>query len=227
MTAQEIIEAACVEIDFLQPGDSLSAVYSGWVLGKFNRFLATLSTDGIIIHARIYEDFSLVSNTAAYTIGTGKDFNTVQPKVIENAFIKDSSGHDHPLSIRPIREYWTISEKSTKGRPFRLYYDPNGIIYFYYTPDSAYAFHMISLKPFTVCATLDAEVDLPGEYENFLILNMAVQLASGLGKELDESLVYNAKIAFESVRSRNLADQMKSVELNISGIDSSYNINTG
>jgi hypothetical protein len=231
LTAQEIIEAAFIELGILVSGGSPNANDLAWSLGKLNRMLKSWSTDGINLHHRTKESFSLVSGTPSYTIGSGGDFDTVRPLVVEKAFIR-ISGHDYPLGIRPAAEYWTLTEKSTEDQPLKLYYDPIyplGTIYLYYTPNSAYSLHIVSQKPLLTYVSAATEISLPGEYEDCLVLNLALRLASRYGKAISGELRFDAQGALKGLRALNLGNQMEGVELSIPGrrrgtynVDSDY-----
>jgi len=229
MTADEIIIAAFQELGITVSGGSPNANDLAWGLGKLNRFLNNLSADGLNLHYRVEESFNLVGGTPNYTIGSGATFDTPRPTIIEKAFIRDS-GHDHPVDIRSIAEYWSLAEKSTQDRPVKLYYDttyPNGTIYLYYTPDSAYSLHLISQKPLITYASGATEVSLPGEYEDMVVLNLAIRIAARYGKEISGDLRLDAKNAYNNVRDLNLVGQMKAVELNWPGRSSGYNVEAG
>lgn len=219
MTGTEVIIAAFQELGIIVSGGSPNANDLSWALGKLNRMLKSWSTDGINLHYRTEESFSLVSGTPSYTIGSGATFNTVRPNVIEKAFIRDS-GHDYPVGIRPAAEYWTLAEKSTEDRPLKLYYDPtypNGTIYLYYTPSDTDPLHIVSQKPLLTYVSAATEISLPGEYEDMLVLNLAIRLASRYGKAISGELRLDAKSALGSVRALNLGNQIEGVELGIPG----------
>lgn len=219
MTAQDVIEAALQELGIIVSGGSPNANDLTWGLGKLNRMLKSWSADGINLHHRVEESFSLVSGTPSYTIGWGGVFDTERPLTIEQAFIR-ISGHDYPLSIRPSSEYWSLPEKSTQDRPVKIYYIPTyslGTIFFYYTPDSAYAFHLVSQKPLVTYVLATTDVSLPGEYEDAIVLNLAIRMASRYGKSVSRELHIDAKNAIGSVRALNLGSQIKGVELSIPG----------
>lgn len=229
MTAQEVIEAALQELGILVSGGTLSADDLAWGLGKFNRFLNTLSADGLNLYYRAPESFNLVDGTPDYEIGTGATFDTARPKVIEQAFIRDND-HDYPLRIRPISEYWGLSEKTTKNMPIKLYYDPTypkGTIYLYFTPSSAYSMHIVSQKPLLTYAAAPTEIVLPGDYEDALVLNLAIRMASRYGKATSGELQLSAKEALGNLRALNLAGQMKGVDLGLPGTRrGTYNIDS-
>ena len=230
MTAKEIIEASLTELGILVAGDSPGTADLAWCLGKLNRFLNTLSADGLNLHYRVEESFSLVAGTASYTIGSGATWDTARPNVIEQAFIRDSNNHDHPVSIRPIFEYWLVSEKTSQSRPKELFYAyavPYGIIYLYYTPSSSEALHIVSQKPLTTYASASTEVILPVEYEDTLVLNLAIRIAPRYGIATSRELNLAAKEAYNNLKARNLASQMKIVSVNIVGNGGAYNVDAG
>lgn len=229
MTVLEIIVAAYQELGILVSGGEPNVNDRNWALGKLNRMLNTFSSDGLNLHYRIEESFNLVSGTPDYTIGSGATFDTVRPNVIEQAFIRDT-GHDYPLGIRPAAEYWTLSEKTTEDRPLKLYYDPtysSGTIYLYFTPDSAYSLHIVSQKPLLTYADAATEIVLPGGYEDALVLNLAIRMASRYGKVISRELHLDAMEALGNVRGLNLLGQMKAVDLGLPGRrETTYNIDS-
>jgi len=219
MTGTEVITAAFQELGIIVSGGVPNANDLAWGLGKMNRMLKSWSADGINLHYRVEESFSLVSGTPSYAIGSDATFDTVRPKTIEKAFIRDSN-HDYPVRIRPAAEYWDLTEKTTQDRPVKLYYDPtypNGTIYLYYTPNSAYSMHIVSQKSLLTYVSAATEIVLPGEYEDAIVLNLAIRFASRYGKTVSADLRLDAKEAFSNVKGLNLSSQIKGVELGIPG----------
>ena len=230
MTAQEIVEASLMELGILVAGDSPNTADLAWCLGKLNRFLNTLSADGLNLHYRVNESFSLVAGTPNYEIGDGATWDTVRPNVIEQAFIRDSNNHDHPVEVRPIFEYWLITSKTSQSRPKELFYAyavPNGIIYLYYTPNSSESLHIVSQKLLTTYANANIEVVLPVEYEDTLVLNLAIRIAPRYGIATSKELNLAAKETYNNLKARNLVSQMRIVPVNITGARGAYNIDAG
>ena len=228
MTAEEIITAAFQELGIVVAGGSPSSDNLTWGLGKFNRLLKTLSADGLNLAYKTEESFTLTDGTASYTIGSGADFDTARPNVITDAFIRQDSS-DYPIDVRPIGEYWQIIQKSATSLPTKLYYQttyPNGTVYLWLAPGSAYTLHIVSEKPLTTYASASTSVSVPGEYEDFLILKLAAGFAPRFGKSLSPEFVLNLRTAEENVLARNLAGQMKPVSIRITGREQgTYNIN--
>ena len=230
MTAKKIIEASLTELGILVAGDSPGTADLAWCLGKLNRFLNTLSADGLNLHYRVEESFNLVAGTPDYTIGSGATWDTARPNVIEQAFIRDSNNHDHPVEVRPIFEYWLITEKTSQSRPKELFYAyavPYGIIYLYYTPNSSESLYIVSQKLLTTYANANIEVVLPVEYEDTLVLNLAIRIAPRYGIATSRELNLAAKEAYNNLKARNLASQMRIVPVNITGARGAYNVDAG
>lgn len=229
MTAQEIITAAFQELGIVVSGGSPGTDDLAWGLGKFNRLLNTLSVNGVNIPYETEESFSLVAGTPSYAIGSGATFDTARPNSISRAFIREGSS-DYPLSVKSIEEYWLLSQKSATGFPTRLYYQgtyPNGTIYLYLAPASTYALHIVSEKSFTTHTVATEEVSLPGQYEDFLVLKLAMAFAPRYGKAVSKEFALNLRNAEAAVVDLNLARQMKAVPLNVTGqTGGAYNVNS-
>ncbi len=229
MTPREAIEAAFTEMGLLEPGDSLAPNDLTWGLGKFNRLLKSVSTAGVILHYRVTDNFTFTIGTASYTIGSGATIDTARPNVIERAYIKVDN-IDYEIRVRPINEYHAISTKTVRDRPKWIYYDPtyaNGTLYFYYTPNATETCYVVSQKPLTTYTDEDTDIVLPGEYEDGLVLKLAIQVAPRFGRRVSADLRLNATEAWGRIISRNLANTMKPIHLNITGTNRAYNINEG
>jgi hypothetical protein len=226
-TAQEIIEDAFIEIGVLVAGGSLATADLAWGKRKFNRFLKTLSLDALNINFLTKENFSLVSGTNSYTIGAGGDFDTTRPNSFDVAYIKENN-HDYEVRIRPIHEYWEISNKIIPNRPRRMYYDRQttlGIVYFDYVPNANHDFHFTSSKPFTVYDDVAAEnVVVPPEHEEMFVTNMAVRYASRYGKPISKDLKDTAEETLQDIQGSNLAKTLKGKNMNINGVYSGYDV---
>jgi hypothetical protein len=221
MTAQELIEDAFIELGILVAGQALATDDLAWGTRKFNRFLQSKSVDGLNLHYMVTESFSPVGGTASYTIGTGGDFDTIRPNTIKSAFIRDANGHDYPIDIRPMSDYWELGEKSTQDRPTRLYYDrqfPLGIIYLYYVPATDEKLHIQSYKPLTTYDDVaNDDVVIPAEYENMFIYNLAVSLAPRYGRTPTQELIDLADDTLRDIRSDNLSKTFVGVNVNYLG----------
>jgi hypothetical protein len=225
--AQEIIEDAFIEIGVLVAGGSLGTADLAWGKRKFNRFLQTLSLNALNINFLTKENFSLISGTNSYTIGTSGDFDTARPNSFDVAYIKENE-HDYEVRVRPIHEYWEISDKTISNRPTAMYFDrqvPLGIIYFDYVPIANHDFHFTSSKPFTVYDDVSAEnVVVPKEHEEMFVTNMAVRYASRYGKPISRDLKETAEETLQDIQGSNLAKTLEGIDMNITGVGYRYDV---
>lgn len=226
LTVLKIVTEALEELGLLAPGETASYDDVDFGIRKLNRMLNQWASEGVNIHYRAENTHTLVVADSSYTIGpSGADITTSRPQSIEQAFIRDSNGHDYEVRVRPISEYREISEKTSPGRPWWLFYDPTpsyGTIYLYPTPDTAETLYIYSQKPFTNVTAQEDEISLPPEYQNMIISNLAIQMAPAYGKSASNELVKMANDSFYSARARNIANSMKSVSVNVPGHRTTY-----
>lgn len=231
MLVSELIGYALQELGVLEAGGTAGTNDLNLGFSKLNDVLATLSTSGVTIFYSVLENFPLVSGTGSYTIGSGGTFNTPRPVEIEEAFIRDSGGIDHPVAIRPFSEYMRISDKDCAGRPIRLYYNPTypyGTIYLYYTPDTVENLYIKSKKPLPAFTATSSTISLPLEYVPVLHHLLVQSLAPFFGKTLTPLQLLNAKIALGGLISKNIAATMKeALDLGLPGGGSAYNVDEG
>lgn len=219
MKAKALIEDAYVELGIIPAGSELAALDLKWATRKFNSFLKSKSVDGLNLHYMVQEDFTLTPGTASYTIGIGGVFDTVRPNAIKDAFILDINNHSYAVGVRPIEEYWYIPEKDTQDRPRWLYYDrtfPLGTLYLYYTPNASETLRLISFKPLeTYDEVAVDDVEVPGEYEEMFISNLALRVAPRYGRQPTRELQETAHNTLQAIRGSNMAKSITGVNLNI------------
>lgn len=231
LTAQQIINSALRVIGALASGDDPSSDESNDCLEALNDLVASWSADGLKVNATTKESFNLAASTASYTIGSGATVNTVRPKKIISAFIRDSSNIDHWLRIITEEQYRMITDKTTTSRPTRLFYDPSystGTIYVYPTPDTVEACHIESLKTFTEFATLATDVALPGEYKRALKFNLAIDIAPEFGVTVGGAIGARAEETLNTIIGLNLSNQLTPAKIDpgLPGMGGRYNINS-
>jgi hypothetical protein len=133
----------------------------------------------------VSEDFTLTPGQASYTIGTGGNFNTIRPIAIADmCYVRDpylANYVDYPVKLIGQGAYNSIDVKNIQSTPETIMYDPQyplGIITFYYIPDQAYQFHLVSVKNLSELTSLTTQVSLPPEFKSFIKWNTAKVLAA-------------------------------------------------
>jgi hypothetical protein len=112
------------------------------------------------------------------------------PIRIEWVVRRDSSGVDIELERLSRYEYDTVSDKSVAGDPVSYYYDPkisNGTLFVYQTPDNISTKLRITYR--RMVQDVDSStntIDFPVEWEECIILHLALRLSSVGGIGIDD-----------------------------------------
>ena len=203
-TAQKIVEGAYRKNGIRAL--NLTAEQRADGLTDLQDMMSNLAVDGIIIPYETTESHVLTVSQASYTYGSGGDINTARPVRVTNAYIRDSSNHDHPLTVISKREYDNIPHKSNSGKPTRLYYDPQytlGVIYLDCQPSVAYTLFLVTEKPFAELSALSDTVVLPEEYREVLVFNLAIRLSSDINNELAKQVFVVANHSLNRLKDNN------------------------
>ena len=123
----------------------------------------------------------------------------------------------HPLDIISEGEYRSISSKATSSRPyaiFPLYSFPYITLSLYPVPDAAETLNLESLKPFTESSSFDSVDDtlqMPVNYEEPIIYNLAIRAAPEYGKAIPPSVALVARESYNRLTNRNASNQVEPV----------------
>lgn len=196
-------------------------------LESANSMLKTWAVNGLVTFHIVKENFALEAGKADYTIGTDGDFNTARPNQVVVGFLRDSNGYDYPVKVIDREKYNSLPVKTLSARPTEIYVYPTFPLSTIYTntePDQAYTLYLDSLKPLTALA-LDTELNLPPEYEEAIIYNLAMRLCPDYGRQVP---VIVAKVADDSLKALSIQPVPES---NMEGVPGTqphrYNIYTG
>lgn len=207
-TARTIIKRALQKNGVLTKGESPSADEASDGLSALNDLIGSWSNDSLLIYARLSESFPLVSGQASYTIGSGGNFNTTRPLQILTAFTRIGSIDYHMDIVNGI-EYDKITQKNISSSiPDVLFYDGNnplGTITIYPVPTTG-DLYIRSEKQLSEFTTLDTDIDFPPGWERALIFNLAIELASEYGQQVDQAtyeIAMNALAKIKTAVARN------------------------
>lgn len=197
-TARDLITRALKACRILAPGESPSASEAADAFMIMNMMLSSWSTDSLNIYANTLENFTLVANTDAYTIGIGQTFNTTKPITIQAMYVRSGS-IDYPLSsINDIDFAEKLALKTTSGIPYFYNFNnnyPAASIKLYPVPDQNYQLFILSEKPLSPIASLDAVISFPDGWEYAIVYNLAMLLFPEYQQAIDPVI---AKIAGDS-----------------------------
>ena len=157
-------------------------------------------------------DTALTSTGAqTYSVGPNQSFNIPRPDRLEGAFVRQyvgAQGTDYPLKLIEAHEdYNRITLKSLSTMPSHVFYDsgyPNGTLYFYPVPTaSIYELHTLTKNVISKFTSLTQAINLPPEYNDALLYNLAVRLRISyqLGPDMDVSRL--AKASLNTIKNAN------------------------
>lgn len=211
MTARELVAASLRLIGVKAAGESLEASEATDGLAALNRLLGSWSTEGLLVHARTRDSFTLTSGDGSYTFGSSGDLNSTRPTEILEAFIRDESvspAIDYPpLKMLSLEEWSRVSQKESEGGIPRNLYDDGGYplrtLYLHPEPTGSKKLVVHSRKPLTELATIDTSVSLPPGYDRALVYNLALDLSPEYGKTPPDSVVLIAQETKGNLKNRN------------------------
>lgn len=208
MIIQTIIDAAFRKNSINPP----TAAQRANGLELLNSMISSWSAEGLTIPYTMTQALSLIVGQGSYTIGSGGNFNTPRPIRVINAYIRDSGSVDHPVDVAMTKfEYDAISQKTQSGRPTRLYYDPQfplGIIYFNCRPSHVETLYLVSEKPLTEFPLLTTNIDLPLEYKEALVFNLAIRISTEEDTILTPATVGVANFSKNTIENKTAGDRL-------------------
>ena len=145
------------------------------------------------------------SGAASYALAT-------RPDRIEAAFVRINPGStspaDFPLDVLDSREDWDrVTQKAQPGLPAAVFYDnafPTGTLYLWPNPATPCEVHLTVKGPeIAALLTLDDAINLPYEYEEALLYNLAVRLRPSYQLGPDPILSALAVTSLNTVRVAN------------------------
>ena len=207
-TVKAVLTEAAELLGVLSPGQTLSGYKFSRLLNSMNFMLSSWSADAMRIFVPTREVLTLTAGLSKHTIGDGGDLDTTRPEHIFDSFITVTDT-DYNVRVVSNDQYNRITVKSQPSRPTRMYYEKNmplGSIFFFYTPDLAYDFTLISLKPFPTYVGNESFV-LPNGYERAIAYNTAIAAAPKFGKQVPIEIAAVAGDALQILINNNIADQ--------------------
>jgi hypothetical protein len=161
----------------------------------------------------LVEQSATATGAQSYSLGPGGDFSmSSRPAEINYAFARqviDSNPNqiDYPLAILPAREtYANVAMKSLQAFPQWCWYDaayPLGQIFVYPVITSQFTIYIGYAEILQTVSSLSDTINLPPEYAQALLYNLAVMLAGAYQLQPNPVVVGLAKAALETMRTVN------------------------
>jgi hypothetical protein len=199
-TVRDIVTDALQEISVLAAGEVASDADAGLGLKSLNALMDQWAAERLQIHSIIRTEWTIVSGTAEYSVGSGGDVNIARPVWIEHVNFIDTEPSDNiEFQLSPLTDdAWSRVPIKDLEAPFPTswYYDPTyptGTLTFWPVPTDANLKGVIYVPTaVTEFASLATAVALPPGYRRMLIKNLAVDLAAPFERDPSPTLVQEA-----------------------------------
>jgi len=202
-TGAEIIENALRKLGVIASGEDPSSAEQADGLTALNQLIESLSMTNVCFTDN-EETFPLVASQAAYTMGSGGDFDTGQPIKITRlrlSVTSTSPSYELPVSLIELDDWRLIVAKTTQSDiPTACYADYGAALAtlnFYPVPNATNSIIINSLKPFQSLSTAGTSLAAPAGFTRMLEYNLAVEIAPEYGIEPSPTI---QRIAMESMR---------------------------
>lgn len=164
------------------PGDTLTTTEQTTYLAVLNSMLDSWRIDKLLVYRILENTFTLQVGFDTYTVGSGGNFNIERPDRLEDTCFIMYQNTQHP--VRVVDEA-TLTAQQTQAQtqmPRMIYLDPAfplASIFFDYTPDKAYEFHLKSWSSLQQFASISDTLVLPSGYQRALESNFAMEVSPG------------------------------------------------
>jgi hypothetical protein len=194
ISRDSIIKGALRLVGALAVGETPSADQVTEASETLNLLVKAWQADGMPLWARGSYSLALTLGTQSYLIGSGQTVNIPKPLKITQAILHDTNTNvDIPMRIITRDEYLRLGNKSIKGMPIQIYYDPKrdyGELFLFPPADStSVTYKQIQFtyqKPFEDFDASTDTPDFPQEWYEALKYGLATRLAGEYGITLED-----------------------------------------
>ncbi len=238
-TVLDLITDALIEIGMLSPGEMPDGETAQWAFRKLNYMLDSWAARKNYVYASTFNSYTLVPGLSPHLIGP--DSATAQfvvpqrpVKIVRATIILTNTTPPVSINLEMRDEQWwmenTIKDLQS-SQPTDLFYNPaypNGELYFWPVPQTAYGTQLECWGLLAQFANIQDELGGPGSgvfsvtpgYRNAMMLTLAETLLPGGEKEANPALVAHAMSARNAVFGNNTKTvRMSTRDAGIPGAD--------
>lgn len=232
-TARDLIKGSLRLLGALATGETPSADDVADALSSLNDLVDSWSNEGLLIHQKTREVFTLTSGQQSFTMGPTGAFVTSRAQKIESAgiILAGSATAEIPMDLITVNEWANIVNKSVSSSiPTKLYCEntyPNDTLNFWPVPSEATQVVLYSWKPLATFASANTVIALPPGYLRALKYNLAMELAPEYGKEPTGSVLNSAMESKENIKRMNIKPQYLTADLGVLSRSRAFNWITG
>jgi hypothetical protein len=209
-------------------------------IDELNRLTGSLNCDRLFIYSIARDEYPLDPPKMTYTIGIPPDpaevvdFVSQRPQLIESANIVDTTGTiRYPLALFTSLQWTRVTYQTIPNTiPTAIYNDrahPVSTLYLWGQPQSGQTLELFTWTQVPTFQNLTDQVMLPLQYEDTLVLNLAVRLVSqfplapNVPRQVDPNLYQQARESLMRLESINAPQPVADTSALCSGSGSGYN----
>lgn len=195
LTRNEIIESAMRIVGALSPWDSLTADQYQQGVSALNSMIKAWQTEHIYLWTLKQISVSLVSGTAAYSLGADP------PAVgLDKVHVVDTSTDEYPVEIIPYREYLDIPNKTdSESLPIFATFNRNDAstpLIVWPVPNASRTLKVLAVTKLKDWDSASGGGDFPVRFQEAIVFNLAARLAPEYGLPLAERRELGAQGAY-------------------------------
>lgn len=217
-TVRDILQDSLIEIGVLDPREAISGEDAARCFRVLNRMLSAWQTEDLMVYTVDRTAFNLVAGQQSYTIGVGGNFNTtyaVRPGQIDMASVI-VSGVEIPIQVMNDEQWRDVTLKSVSSTfPLQMWSNgdyPLNTLYFWPIPAAVNSVVLYLWGQTVEFASVDTTVSMPQGYEEALVMNLAIRLASGYGTQPSPATVELARASKARIKRMNWQPTYRSVD---------------
>lgn len=198
-TVLDIVTDALLDIEAIQMGQNVPGKQGDHAKRLLNRLMKSWQL------LDFTPDFLVASQSVAATTSAAHTLSPVRPVRLLSVRVKNTNGNEIPMIELTRDEYDQLPNKDAIGTPTQFYYDrqkENAILYVYplYSSVTTETFEITYEREFEDIASLSDTIDLPGEWYDVAVKQLADRLAPAYGSEASKQ-----RTAMEAARALNTA----------------------
>lgn len=213
-TPVALINLALKQVGVLGVGQTASAEDISDAFMMLNMMLSQWSVKRNVVH-QIADIACQSTGAQTYTVGPGGDFNTSRPTKLIGVYFRQvntpggyANSVDTPVDLlQSMSDYSRIATKNIASMPCSAYYDPQyplGVLHLWPVSIPQYELHILALMPLAQFATAYDDINLPPEYQEALMYNLAGRLYPLYGMAVNTTVVALAAASLQTVRMANI-----------------------
>lgn len=212
MSAMGLVSSALRLIGVIASGEEPTISEANDALMVLNQMADAWNADRLSVFTTRSDDFALVPDKQAYTLGAGGDFNLTRPPQIDSMSVILLTQPDNPVEI-PIPMYtwqdWQtkVPVKQVFSSFPQLCYDDGGFPYrtlnFWPIPQQVNNVRIYSWQPLTAGATLQTDLSVPPGYMEAFRYNLAARLSAEFAATLPAAVATIATESLARIKSMN------------------------